>query len=56
MGVYREMENNGYLNFAESFFRASDSGVYGRMYHLINSYNPATGSYGSNTPEAKTII
>ena len=53
MGVYREMENNGYLNFAESF-RASDSGVYGRMYHLINSYNPATGSYGiANTPEAK---
>ncbi len=53
MGVYREMENNGYLNFAESF-RASESGVYGRMYHLINSYDPASGSYGiANTPEAR---
>ena len=53
MGVYREMDNNGYLNFAESF-RNSDSGVYGRMYHLINSYDPASGKYGiPNTTEAK---
>lgn len=32
MGVYREMEKAGYLNLAETY-RASDSGVYGKMYH-----------------------
>ena len=53
MGVYREMEAAGYLKFAESY-RASNSGVYGKMYHLINSYDPATGKYGlPNTLEAR---
>lgn len=37
MGIYREMEKAGYLNLA-STYRASNSGEYGRMYHLINSY------------------
>ena len=53
MGVYREMERAGYLNLAETY-RASDSGVYGKMYHLINTYDPATGTYGlANTTEAR---
>lgn len=53
MGVYREMENDGYLNLSETL-RASNSGVYGKMYHLINTYNPATGTYGlPNTTAAK---
>ncbi len=31
-----------------------DSGVYGRMYQLINQYNPVTGQFGlANTPEAR---
>ena len=51
MSVYREMENAGYLNFAD-VYRAANSGIYGKMYHLINDYNPATGGYGlMNTPE-----
>lgn len=53
MGVYRELENAGYLNFSD-VYRASSSGVYGKMYHLINDYDPVTGSYGlENTPEAR---
>ena len=53
MGVYREMEKAGYLNLAETY-RASDSGVYGKMYHLINTYDPATGKYAlANTTAAR---
>ncbi len=51
MGVYREMQSGGFLNLA-STYRASNSGVYGRMYHLINSYDPATGYGLANTPGA----
>lgn len=53
MGVYREMEKGGYLNLAETS-RASDSGVYGKMYHLINTYDPTTGKYAlANTLAAR---
>ena len=53
MGVYKEMEADGYLTLAGTY-RASDSGVYGKMYHLINDYNPATGGYAlQNTETAK---
>ena len=53
MSVYREMERVGYLNFAD-VYRASDSGVYGKMYHLINSYDAKTGTFAlANTEEAK---
>lgn len=53
MGVYRELEANGYLNMAE-LYRASNSGVYGRMYHLINTFDKKTGTYGlANTVSAR---
>ncbi len=45
MGAYREMEANGYLNLAETY-RASNSGVYGKMYHLINTYEETSGKFG----------
>lgn len=51
MDVYKEMQNAGFLNLS-STYRAEDSGVYGRMYHLINSYDPATGYGIANTQEA----
>lgn len=55
MGVYREMEKGGYLNLAETS-RASNSGVYGKMYHLINTYDSATGKYGlPNTVAARKL-
>lgn len=53
MSVYREMERGGYLNLAETY-RASDSGIYGKMYHLLNTYDPATGKYAlANTVAAR---
>lgn len=53
MGIYREMEQKGWLNFA-SLANASTSGIYGSMYKLINTYDPATGQYGlANTETAR---
>ena len=37
MGIYKEMEADGLISFGRTY-RASDSGVYGKMYHLINTY------------------
>lgn len=44
MGVYREMESKGWLKFAESF-RAANSGLYGKMYQMMNTYDPVTGRH-----------
>ena len=37
MGIYKEMEQKGWLEFA-NIASASNSGVYGKMYELINTY------------------
>ena len=56
MGIYKEMEQKGWLNNSDTY-RAKDSGVYGRMYQLINQYNPVTGQFGlANTPEARNAL
>lgn len=52
MDVYQELMNAGYLNYAETF-RAKDSGVYGKMYQLLNVYDPKTGFGLENTEAAK---
>lgn len=53
MGVYKEMQKKGWLNFAETY-RAADSGVYGKMYQLMNSYDPTTGQFAlMNTAKAQ---
>ena len=53
MGVYNEMAEKGWLIFSDTY-RASNSGVYGKMYQLINDYNPKTQTWGlENTPEAR---
>ena len=53
MGVYKEMYEKGWLNFAETS-RNAESGVYGKMYQLLNTYDPTTGSYVlPNTENAK---
>lgn len=44
MGIYKEMEANGLLSFARTY-RASTSGVYGKMYQLMNTYDPKTGGF-----------
>lgn len=53
MGIYKEMEEKGWLNFA-ALANSSSSGVYGTMYKLINTYDPATGQYAlANTQSAR---
>ena len=44
MGIYKELQDKGWLNLA-STYRAANSGVYGKMYHLINTYDPETGQF-----------
>lgn len=52
MGVYREMEKAGLIAFGRTY-RAASSGIYGKMYHLINSYDATSGAFGlPNTDEA----
>lgn len=51
MEVYQEMNQKGWLNFAETY-RKADSGIYGKMYQLINSYQ--NGKFGlDNTIEGR---
>lgn len=51
MGIYKEMEQKGWLEFA-SLANSSSSGIYGTMYKLIDSYQ--NGHFGlPNTQDAK---
>lgn len=51
MGIYKEMEQKGWLEFA-SLANSSSSGIYGTMYKLIDSYQ--NGGFGlPNTVAAK---
>ena len=53
MGIYRELYDKGWLNLSNTL-NGSDYGVYGKMYELINTYNPSTGAFAlANTTEAK---
>ncbi|MCQ2179276.1 MAG: SusC/RagA family TonB-linked outer membrane protein [Bacteroidales bacterium] len=53
MEIYQELQQKGYLNYA-SVSNASASGVFGKMYELVNTYNATSGTFGlANTPEAK---
>lgn len=53
MSVYQEMEQKGWLNYAETA-NAANSGVYGKMYELISTYDATSGQFGlPNTDEAK---
>jgi len=44
MGVYKEMKDKGWLNFSDTY-RASESGVYGKMYQLMNTYDEKSGTF-----------
>ena len=53
MAIYQEMQQKGYLNYAETS-NAASSGVYGKMYQLISEYDATTGQFGlSNTAAAR---
>jgi TonB-linked SusC/RagA family outer membrane protein len=44
MGIYKEMKEKGWLNYAE-IANYAESGVYGKMYELMNTYDEATGQF-----------
>lgn len=44
MGIYKEMESKGWLEFA-SLATGSNTGIYGKMYEMIDHYN-GNGQYG----------
>ncbi len=53
MSVYQELQQKGYLNYAETS-NAADSGIYGKMYQLLSEYDSSSGQFGlENTPEAR---
>ena len=53
MGFYRELEDKGWLNFTNTY-RDRTSGVYGKMYEMMNTYDEAMGGYLlPNTEKAK---
>lgn len=53
MSVYAEMLDKGWLNFSD-VYRASTSGVFGKMYQLMHTYDPKTGQFAlANTYEAR---
>ncbi len=45
MSIYKEMNEKGWLNYSE-LLNASDYGVYGKMYELMNTYNTSSGQFG----------
>lgn len=45
MGIYKEMADKGWLEFA-SIAQNSTSGIYGKMYDLIDTYNATNGQFG----------
>lgn len=45
MGIYKEMEDKGWLEMA-TVANSSSSGIYGKMYQLINQYDATNGTYG----------
>jgi TonB-dependent SusC/RagA subfamily outer membrane receptor len=53
MGIYKEMQEKGWLEIS-SLAGSSSSGIYGRMYQLIDKYNETTGNYAlENSNSAK---
>jgi TonB-linked SusC/RagA family outer membrane protein len=53
MSVYQEMEQKGWLNFSQTF-RDRETGVYGKMYQLMTTYDTTKGTFLlRQTPEAK---
>lgn len=44
MGVYKEMADKGWMELA-TLAQAQTSGIYGKMYDLIDTYDPSTGKF-----------
>ena len=53
MGIYKEMEAKGWLEFSQ-VANASSAGLYGKMYGLMDQYNAQTG--GFNLPYTESAM
>ena len=52
MSVYQELQQKGYLNYAETA-NASETGIYGKMYQMLSQYDPVSRTFAlDNTDEA----
>ena len=53
MSIYQEMQQKGFLNYAETS-NAASSGIYGKMYQLFSEYDRTSGQFGlANTAQAR---
>ena len=52
MGIYKEMEAKGWLEFA-TLANGSTSGLYGQMYKEVVKYDPETGQFGMGFNEVE---
>ncbi len=56
MSVYAELDRKGWFTHSDAS-RRQDGGVFTKMYDLINTYDPAGGTFGlPNTPEARAAF
>ncbi|RDV11993.1 SusC/RagA family TonB-linked outer membrane protein [Pontibacter diazotrophicus] len=56
MSVYAELDRKGWLNHSDAS-RRQNGGVYTKMYDMINTYDPASGTFAlQNTPEARAAF
>lgn len=51
MDIYKELEQKGWLKFTNRF-RTMDAGIYGKMYQMMNTYDPETGRFLMENTEA----
>jgi TonB-linked SusC/RagA family outer membrane protein len=51
MSVYQELEQKGWLNFS-STFNDMNTGIYGKMYEMMSTYDPKTGTFLLQNTEA----
>lgn len=51
MGIYKEMQDKGWFELA-STATASTSGIYGKMYQMMDTYDPSTGRFLLDNTEA----
>ncbi len=54
MGIYQELEQKGWLNFSNTF-QDRETGIYGKMYQLMSTYNPKTGTFALQNTEASKL-
>lgn len=50
MGIYKEMKDKGWLEIAK-LSGSSSSGVYGKMYEMLDTFDPVTQTYGLENSE-----